>query len=100
MRLWYRGDIVDEGPHHAPIVRKISSEGRALIQIGEDCTWVDASALRWTGGVVASRLPRTGRGWRKLGRAVADTFPSNLGPPPGGGGPHEDRHPAHHQPAA
>ena len=73
MKPLYRGDIVDDGSAHRAIVRKISSEGRALIQIRGDCTWVDAAAVRWTGCVVASRLPRTERGWRKLGQAVADT---------------------------
>jgi len=76
----YRGDvvIVQLGPETARgIVREIYRTRdleRAKVQIGDHWTWLFTEELTWNGECMV-RLPRTDRGWRKLGRLVAAGVP-------------------------
>lgn len=80
MRL-YRGDlaIIALGPEVVwCVVREIEGE-RAKVQIGRDWTWIFTGELRWDGRCFAGKLPRTERGWRKLGMLMSHECRSRIG---------------------
>jgi hypothetical protein len=71
----YRGDVVTVqlGPKMATgIVRDVQGD-RASVQIGRDWTWFVTGELNWDGTCIG-RLPRTERGWRRLGACI-DSVP-------------------------
>lgn len=73
---WYRGDVVtfpnEPGGRTRGIIRELSRDrSRARVQIGADWTWLFTGDLTWTGECLTARAPRTGWGWKRLGRKIA-----------------------------